>query len=616
MPDSLSLFAWREPLWLWLALYPWLAWIWHGFIYRPRGRNYAEPQLLPWALASRTHGRKPRSRWRYVAFALAWLLFAMAMAGPRLVDADYSRNTSADTELMVVLDVSRSMTARDVAPNRMERARLELENLISRSDHARIGLVVYAARPHLIMPPTEDKSVLLHGLQIPHSGLLPTEGSDLGAAITFAARSFQQRKGARVLLLVTDGEIANDSIEAEADLQAEVTRLAKEGIIFYALGVGSKEGNPLIGASGDWLRNRDAPVVSRLHETRLQQIARDGKGLYAKVSDSDAEWRVLYDHGIRQLYLAHAEGQSPALIKWKELQAWFLVPAVLLLFLSNLHLRGKSLPSHAGQVGIIFIATGLASPLKVHAAEDGGWQQRAYQAYISASYQKARQAYARVAGYQGRMGEGCSAYRQEKYTLAVQMFTQAVLDADSDQQRARAIFNLANSYYQREDYERAVALYGEVLRYDPDNSSAPNNRKLALAMLEQQQEGSNESTQRQGRGPRSARLLDGETVVDGKLSLDREPESPDSLENAQPESLIPSAQMAQGMLYTRPADRQATRFEDSNWHYENTSAAAIILQVDTLEMDENRLWKRLFEREENFPAPVDTPRTLPGIPPW
>ncbi len=613
MPDSLSLFGWREPLWLWLAFYPWLVWAWQGVIRRPRGSNYADSHLLPWALASRPDGSKPRAWWRQAAFALTWLLFAIAMAGPRLVDADYSRSTSADTEVMVVLDVSRSMTARDVAPNRLERARLELENLISRTAHARIGLMVYAARPHLVTPPTVDKSVLLHDLQIPRSGLLPTEGSGLVAVITFAARNFHAKKGARVLLLVTDGEILSKAPGGESLLQAEVTRLVKEGIVFYALGVGSTAGRPLLDASGDWLRDQSGPVVSRLHEARLQTIARTGQGRYARVTDSDAEWRKLYDHGIRQLYLAHGENKDTDLIEWQELYAWFLLPAMLLLLLSNLQLQRNILPGHEGVVFAVFIVLSLASPWKARADNNPAWQEHAYRAYVSESYLEAGKAYARVGGYPGRMGEGSSAYRLGKFVLAMQLFTQAILDADSDQQRARAIFNLANSHYKLGDYEKAAVLYAEVLRYDPDNPAARSNRKLALAMQKQQREDGNESTKRQGRGPRSARLAEGETISDGKLSLGDEEKAEDLPANR---SLSQSELIEKGMRYSAPADRQATRFDDANWQYTNIPAAAIILQVDAMEVDENRLWKRLFEREEHFSAPVEVPHTLPGISPW
>jgi Ca-activated chloride channel family protein len=616
--DSLSL-LWREPLWLWLVLYPWGVWGWRGFIHRPRGRDYAESSLMPWARASRLDYRERRYLWRHGAFALAWLLFALAMAGPRIADTDYSQSGAYDTEVMVVMDVSRSMTARDIAPDRLERAKLEIRNLIDRMEHARMGVVIYAARPHLLTPPTLDKSVLLNDIQILHHGLLPTEGSDLQAAATFAATQFSTGKGARVILLVTDGDMLSNTAASEAALQREVERLDSEGIVFYALGIGTIEGVALLTDSGAWLRDQDRPVISRLQQTRLQQLVKTGNGLYSRVSDTDADWRRLYDGGIKHLYMAHAVQENTDLVQWRELYAWFMVPAILLLLLSNLQPRKNEVAKNARFGLIATIIIGLGNPPEVHAKENLLWQQQAYQAYVNESYLEARRAYAKVPGYAGRMGEGSSAYHQGKYTLAIQLFTQAVLDANSDRQRADAIFNLSNSHYQMADYTSASSLYQEVLRYDKDNRSARNNLAFALKLQKQQQEERSENAAgRQGRGPQSERLQDDEDITSSKLSLDEmdDSESPLPVANTQPGGMSQSELIEQGMRYSQPAVQQATRFEDKDWQYAATSAQSIVLQINALQVDESILWKRIFEIEENFPVSVETPRPLPGIPSW
>ena len=142
MMDILAHLVWREPLWFWFALCPWLLWLLHGFMGWTRGRDYADPQLMPWARAHVAAQLELRRFRRHALLALAWLLFAMAMAGPRVAQTTYDQDRKNDTQLMVVLDVSRSMTARDVEPSRLERARLELEDLITREQRLKIGLVV------------------------------------------------------------------------------------------------------------------------------------------------------------------------------------------------------------------------------------------------------------------------------------------------------------------------------------------------------------------------------------------------------------------------------------------------------------------------------------------
>lgn len=620
--DGLSHLVWREPLWLWLALAPWLLWTLRAFVGRPRGTDYADSHLLPWARAQ-VHASlcarlEPRRLWRHAVLALAWLLFAMAMAGPRLAETLYQQDKEQYTELMVVLDVSRSMTARDVAPSRLERARLELEDLIARAERLKIGLVVYAARPHLMTPPTDDKAVLRHALHVVRYGLLPTEGSNLPEAIEFAANHFTSDRSAHALLLVTDGELPTEQAAAEARLDDRVSRLSQQGVTLYALGVGTPDGAPLQGPQGGWLHYRDKPVVSRLHEDRLEQLAVTGNGRYARVADTDAEWQALYDQAIRYLHAGDVDRTGDSLIEWRELYAWCLVPAVLLLLLAYVEPRRAALASSPLIWLAVFVVTGSLHPPPAHAASES-WQQRAYQAYSQQSYQEAKQAYARVAGYAGRMGEGGSAYRLGEYQEAVQLFTQAVVDADSDAQRARAVFNLANSRYRLEEYGAAVSLYRETLRYAPDDRAARLNLAFAINMqqqqaLQQQQDG---GSGRQGRGPRTGRPPEGTDVISGSLSIDNE-------DDTQPPLMPPlpinppqrSDIIEQGIYQSQPVVEQATEFKDPAWQYAVTSPERIVLQANALKVDESILWQRIFEREEGFPAPIETPRDLPDIQPW
>lgn len=622
MIDSLSHLVWREPLWLWLAMAPWLLWTLRAIAGRPRGTDYADPHLLPWARAqvhvSLRARLEPRRLWRHTVLALAWLLFAMAMAGPRLAENLYEQDKEQYTELLVVLDVSRSMTARDVAPSRLERARLELEDLIARAERVKIGLVVYAARPHLMTPPTDDKAVLRHALQAVRYGLLPTEGSNLPEAIEFAAKHFTSERSAHALLLVTDGELPTEKATADASLDDTVSRLAQQGVVLYALGVGTPDGAPLQGPQGGWLHYRDKPVVSRLHEERLEKLAVAGNGRYARVTDTDAEWQTLYDQAIRYLHAAGVNRSGDSLIEWRELYAWCLVPGVLLLLLVYVEPRRTALGLSSLSWLAVFVVSGSLHPLPAHAASES-WLQRAYLAYSKQSYQEAKLAYARVAGYAGRMGEGSSAYRLGEYQEAVQLFTQAVVDADSDAQRALAAFNLANSRYRLEEYGAAAALYRETLRYAPDDRAARLNLTFAIAMqkqqaLQRQQDG---GSGRQGRGPRTGRPAAGTDVTSGNLSIDNEDDTKPPL--VPPLPITPpqgSDIIEQGIYQSRPVVGQATEFKDSAWQYAVTSPERIVLQANALKVDESILWKRIFEGEEGFPAPVETPLDLPDMRPW
>lgn len=611
MIDELAHVEWHQPLWLWLAFYPWTLWTLQAFLHRSRGQTYADRSLLPWARADALVRIEPRRWWRPAALALAWVFLASAMAGPRIEQRNYSQNAANETQLVVVVDLSRSMSARDVTPTRLERAKLELQDLVARAARLKIGIVVYAAHPHLMTPPTDDKSVLRDDLQALRDDLLPTEGSDLGAAIGFAARQFTSQRAGHALLLVTDGEMALPDASAETGLENEVSRLAQRNIRLYALGVGTIDGAPLFAHDGGWLRYQGRAVVSRLHEHRLKRLAAIGRGVYANVSDTDAEWRTLYDQHIRFLHGSEQRRTSGQLIVWRELYAWPLIAGVLLLLIAYLEPRsfrgGATLP--IGFAALLALS-GLQPPAA--SAATHSLVQRAYDAYQKESYAEAQRAYAEVPGYAGRMGEGGSDYRLRKYPKAIQQFTQAILDADTDTQRAQAIFNLANSHYQLQHYAIAANLYREVLRYDAKDKAAQINLGFASAMAKRSLRASAQSgAGGPGNGPRTTSAPEGTDVTHGNLRLDnrdRHASGPVPLGNGNARTQSP--------LHSRLAIEREREFSDPNWHYAPTPISRIVQDVESLHVDESTLWQRIFATEEGFDAPIDKPQRVPGVQPW
>ncbi len=615
MGDLLQL-DWRQPLWGWLFLYPWVLWTWQGILSRVNEKGYSDPHLYPWTTSPLAHRLKLKQLWRHVAFILAWGFIAAAMAGPRVMDSRYADSGARETQLLVVVDVSRSMNSKDVLPSRMESAKLAIEKLIDRVENERLGLILFAAAPHLMTPLTSDKSVLKHDLALVHHGLLPTEGSNPSKALRFAMDQFQPGDGARALLLVTDGEVAEQSDNAVANLNAAAVDLAQQGIVVYTLGVGTTEGAGVFSPQGGWLTHRGRAVVSRLHEARLQRIAVLGNGAYARVSANHAEWRELYDSNIKLLYSNSSASEKATDIIWRELYGWFLVPGVALLLLVYVHVNRKALAMLLGYGLIIPLFSSVVSISPAQAGQTEDQQRRAYEAYSNQSYVDAKQIYSRLSGYVGRMGEGSSAYRLGDYVSAIEAFTQAVLKADNDQQRAHAIFNLADSYYQLHRYDDAISLYKEVLRYDSQYRGAVLNLALSIKLQKSAEEERLSMSDGSGRGPRSGRVEKNREVKNASLHMDEELMLQTEQEVSRSAQAKESGTLGQDIYYSQPIVREVIKYDDSSWQYAKTSASAVLMEVDSLRVDESIVWKRIFEGEEKIPAPRDVPETVPGILPW
>lgn len=324
---------WRGPLWLLLALFPLLLAAWSYFQQHRQAQTYAAPHLLPWVqVTTSQHGwRKwlsPQTLW-----GVAWVLFAISLAEPRIPQTQPDDLRTAQFDVLVVLDISRSMQATDLAPNRLQRAALELHEFLSLAQGSRIGIVVYGARPHLFAPLTNDANAVRFYLQHLETLVLPTLGTDHAAALDFAQQELAAREQAlpAAVLWITDGDIPTDQ---HAALQTRVQALQTAGIPLYNLGVGTEDGEAIPLPGGKWLEHDGQAVRSRLDSALLQSLKVQSGGAYSAVKDDASDWKTLYTHGIAKAFpVAASDAQQ-----WRELYVRTLLLGMVCLWLA---IRGR-----------------------------------------------------------------------------------------------------------------------------------------------------------------------------------------------------------------------------------------------------------------------------------
>ncbi|MEE9352599.1 MAG: VWA domain-containing protein, partial [Thiotrichaceae bacterium] len=200
LPNIVSSLDWRQPLWLLLALQPLFLWLVLRWLQKYKQTQFADSHLLPWIKVKQKQKLGKTLFSRDVAYGLAWVLLALSLAGPRVPDDQQLGSNNGNevlVDIMMVIDLSRSMHAIDIIPSRIRRASLEAYELLSLVKNTRMGIVVYAARPHLFVPLTTDKSALKFYLQDLDSLQLPTKGSDANAALAFAKKELQASSVAR-----------------------------------------------------------------------------------------------------------------------------------------------------------------------------------------------------------------------------------------------------------------------------------------------------------------------------------------------------------------------------------------------------------------------------------
>jgi Ca-activated chloride channel family protein len=260
------------------------------------------------------------------------------------------------------------------------------------------------------------------------------------------------------------------------------------------------------------------------------------------------------------------------------------------------------------------LACALLMPLSPETRANDNYDQ-AVQLYQQGEFQRAREIFASIPGFAGRFAEGSAAYQLGQFQLAIPLFVQAILDANTEQQRSDAIFNLANSYFKLEDYSMAKSLYQDVLRYQPARLAAQTNLKYATALIEEHKTSGQQKARRAGTGPRTAEAPPDLDVGLGRLSLG---DSTDTTQDEQARQLTtPSQQGAEQVLQqTRPASGHVEYDQDLSWTYDIKTLSTLQQSSPRIDTNESVLWQRLFEVEEDFEAAQDTPNPVPGVKPW
>jgi Ca-activated chloride channel family protein len=255
------MFRFNDPDWLWaLLLIPAMVGL---FWTAARGRTRALEEFADSDLVRRLTGsvHHVARRWKALMYLAAVSLLAVALARPQF-GSRIETVRSMGQDIMIAVDLSQSMLAEDVTPNRLGRARLAVLRLMERLDGDRIGLVAFAADAFVQSPLTVDYSAAGMFLGAMHPDLMPVQGTDLGAALRVSLDALEKgARDAKVLIVITDAE------DHESDYSPALSRLEELGVTGYIVLIGSSEGAPIpvfdeAGARQGFVRDEDGSVVT------------------------------------------------------------------------------------------------------------------------------------------------------------------------------------------------------------------------------------------------------------------------------------------------------------------------------------------------------------------
>lgn len=316
-------FADIEMLW-WLLTIPVFV-VAYVLITRHKRRQLSEfgdPELMAQLMPDAS---KSRPIVKFALLMVALCLLIIAAARPQYGQQEKTVKRQG-IEVMVALDISNSMLAEDVAPNRLDRAKQMLSKMIDNMVDDKVGLVVFAGEAFTQLPITCDYVSAKMFLNTISPKLIPTQGTAIGTALQTAIRSFgsQESDAGRAIILITDGENHEDDAIAAAKQAQEL------GIQVFVIGIGKPEGSPIpVPGTNDYIKDRSGQVVvSRLNEEMCQEIAQAGKGAYVRCDNTNTAMRALQQELER---IATTDLETTVYADYNEQYQSFVLIALLLL---------------------------------------------------------------------------------------------------------------------------------------------------------------------------------------------------------------------------------------------------------------------------------------------
>ena len=410
-------------------------------------------------------------------------------------------------EVMVCLDISNSMLAEDIQPNRLERAKRMLSRLVDNLDNDQVGLIVFAGEAYTQLPITNDFVSAKMFLQSIDPRMVSLQGTAIGSAINLAVRSFTPNEASeKAIVLITDGENHED------DAQGAAANALAKGIHTHVIGIGSTQGALVpddSGRPGSYRKDASGnPVTTRLDEQMAQAIAAAGQGIYAHADNTNSAIQTLTE-SLGQLKTTELESHVYADYDDKFMP--FLVISLILLLIDMFLLdKANALIQKIRIFALIGLCMMVFDPASAQSARKARSATREGNAFYHDSlWHDAEMQYRRA---QEQMpSDSISQYNlanallqqqeQEKAQDAMSFYGKVIESSErggNHRLASLASFNAGDICMASQQYDQAINFFKRALRNNPLDDEARYNLLLAKKLLQQQQnEDQNQEQQQQ-----------------------------------------------------------------------------------------------------------------------
>lgn len=419
---------------------------------------------------------------KFILLSTAFALCVVAVAGLVIPDGTQKVNRKG-IDIMFALDVSKSMLAQDIKPNRLERAKQVIINIINNSPDDRIGLVVFAGRAYLQMPMTIDHAAAKMYLSSASPDDIPTQGTVISQALKMSGAGFNPKdKTYKAIILLSDGE------DHDKDALKVVKQLIGDGIMINTIGIGSIQGAPITDPETNSykLDEKGNMVISKLNEQELSNIATKGNGIYQHYSSTDEVAKNIKNKlsGIGETVISDKSFDS-----YRQFFQYFLAIAFIFLIIEFFISEKKKMRKRITITGLSILLLCNYS----FAQDTKNVIIKGNEAYKNNDFDKAEVFY----GEAQKLDEknttasyniGNVFYRKEKTDEAVNAFDNTINNSKENTIKQKAFYNKGVAYQKANKLPECILAYKNALLLNPADEDARQNLERALMEQKKQED--------------------------------------------------------------------------------------------------------------------------------
>jgi tetratricopeptide (TPR) repeat protein len=415
-----------------------------------------------------------------IVLAFAIVVFAVANLRTPLGAEKVSRN---GIDVMIALDVSKSMLAQDIKPNRLDRAKQLLGKLIDKLGNDRIGIVVFAGKAYLQMPLTTDHSAAKMYLSAATTDVVPTQGTVIGDALKMCFNGFNtKQKKYKSVILISDGEDHDEEATAIAE------KMANEGISINTIGIGSPDGTTLIDAETNQIKKDKEGniVVSKLNETALKEIASKGNGTYNLYTSADEVTNTLSNQ------LSSMDQRSvteESLVSYKSYFQYFVLVGLFFLII-EIFIREKKTVTKLSTIITLFF---LLSATNSFSQNEKVILKKGNELYNKNEFENAAIEYQKItttkpSNTTAQFNLGNALYKNNKIDASLSAYDNVLTSNGSTAEKSKAYYNKGVVLHNNKKLPEAIDAYKNALKLNPADDDARQNLQQALIQQKQQKE--------------------------------------------------------------------------------------------------------------------------------